>query len=155
MKNSIIKTFKQNNIFLKNLLSSLKNEDMLLSTGDSNTIGWILGHMVIQRGQILKTFDREFEIPEKENIFQRGAVKNKNVEVALDEELKLFMDRGDKIVNEIDRVGEEGLLEKMPVKLPFGGDDVVSLLHFLAWHETFHIGQIDLIKAATGKGGTK
>ena len=105
--------------------------------------------------KIIYFFDKEFEIPESENVFKRGAVKNKTIAVDLELSMKVFLERGDKIVNEINKSGEEALLVKFPGKLPFGGDDIGSLLHFLAWHETFHLGQIDLIKTATGKGGLK
>ena len=155
MKNFLINTFKQNTISLKNMLSSFNNEDMFLSTGNSNTIGWIFGHIIYERGIIIKVFNKEFEIPEKENVFQRGAPKNKTIAVDMEEFLKVFVERGEQIISEINKAGDEGLKKNFPGKHPFGGDDVESLLHFLSWHETFHLGQIDLIKAATGKGGMK
>ena len=59
----------------------------------------------------------------------------------------------DQVISEMNRIGDDGLLVKVPVKLPFSGDDLENLIHFLTWHETFHLGQIDLIKAAAGRGG--
>jgi len=69
--------------------------------------------------------------------------------------MKLFLERGELIIFEINKAGDEGLKKNFSGKHPFGGDDIDSMLQFLAWHETFHIGQIDLIKAATGKDGIK
>ncbi|MDR3609709.1 MAG: DinB family protein [Ignavibacteriaceae bacterium] len=155
MKEIIIKMFSQNSKFIKNLLSNLHNEDMLLSTGDSNTIAWIFGHILYSRQQIKKVLNNLTEIPEAENIFKRGVAKNKLVQLDLETSMNKFLERGEEIINEIEKISDDGLKRKISGKLPFGGDDIESFLSALVWHETFHLGQIDLIIAAGGKGGIK
>jgi hypothetical protein len=155
MKNRLGKTYHGNTLYLKMLLANMTDEDMLLSTGESNTIGWILGHLNYYRAEIARQMKKECEIKENEKMFERGAPKNKDVKIILTDTLNDFSARGDIITSAIEELSDEGLKRILDIKLP-GGDNSLENYHaFLSWHETFHIGQIGLIKAAVGKGGIK
>lgn len=155
MNNKSAKAFYGNTLYLKNILNGLNDEDMLLSTGESNTIGWILGHMLFYRGEIARKLKKDCEKKESEKAFERGAPKNKAIKINLAESLNDFTLRGEMIAGAIEELGDEGMKQNLDIQLPGGDNSVETYLAFLAWHETFHIGQIDLIKAAVGKGGMK
>lgn len=155
MKTRFINAFRGNTLFLMTILKNLNDDDMMLSTGESNTIGWILGHINHSRGTILQRLKEEVEIREIEKNFERGTKKNKEIKVSLDETLNDFKSRGEKIVSTIEKFSDEDFRKDVGIELPGGKSDVEAMLSFLTWHETFHIGQIDLIKAACGKGGIK
>jgi uncharacterized damage-inducible protein DinB len=155
MNNYISKTYYGNGLYLKGLLKEMTNEDMMLSTGESNTIGWILGHIVHYRGEVARKFKLDCPLGENEKAFGRGAEKNKEIKVDLEKALNDLTMRGQMIINAIEALGSEGLKQKTDITLPGGDGTVGNYLAFLVWHETFHIGQIDLIKAAVGKGGVK
>jgi hypothetical protein len=155
MNNSISKTYYGNAVYLKNMLTGLTDEDMMLSTGESNTIGWILGHLVYYRGETARRLKLDCPKNESEKSFERGAPKDKNVKVALSKALEDFSSRGEMIIAAVENIGEEGLKQKVDITLPGGDGTLGNLLGFLTWHKIFHLGQIDLIKAACGKGGVK
>lgn len=155
MKNRLIRSYQGNTLYLKGILAGLNDEDMLLSTGESNTIGWILGHIALSRGQILQKLNVACEIGETEKMFDRGAEKRKDIKISLQDTLANYSERGEKIAETLDSFADDDLKMALDIQLPGGKNDVETFLSFLAWHETFHLGQIDLIKAATGKGGIK
>jgi hypothetical protein len=154
MNSKISRGFTGNSLYLKGMLTGLNDNDMMLSTGESNTIGWILGHITHYRGEILRRMKKECEVKENEKAFERGAPKNKSIKVNLAETMNDFLTRGELIANTINELGDTILKEPCGMELP-GGNDIETLLAFLSWHEIFHLGQIDLIKAAAGKGGIK
>lgn len=155
MKNRLSKAYYGNTVYLQRMLTGLNDEDMLLSTGESNTAGWILGHLHYYRGQIMAKLNKECILKESEKMFERGAPKNKNVKINLTETLNDFKLRGEIISDAIEELGDAGLQRKLEISLPGGDNSLENYLAFLSWHETFHLGQIDLILAATGKGGMK
>lgn len=155
MKNKLIRSYQGNTLYLKGILTGLNDEDMLLSTGESNTIGWILGHIALGRGQILQKLNVACEIEETEKIFDRGAEKRKDIKMNLQDTINKYSERGEKITETLNSFKVDDLSRTLDIQLPGGKNDVETFLSFFAWHETFHLGQIDLIKAAVGKGGIK
>lgn len=155
MKNKLIRSYQGNTFYLKGILAGLNDEDMLLSSGESNTIGWILGHIALGRGQVLKMLKVECDIAESEKVFDRGVEKRKDLKINLEETICRYSTRGEMLTEIIKSLNDDDLKRTLAVQLPAGGNDVETYLSMIAWHETFHIGQIDLIKAAVGKGGIK
>lgn len=155
MNNKLVRSYLGNTFYLKSMLAGLNDEDMLLSTGQSNTIGWILGHIALGRGQILRMLNIDCDIDESEKVFDRGAEKRKDIKISLEETFQRYSVRGEKLTEIISSFNEEDLKRTLDIQLPGGKNDVETFLSFLAWHETFHLGQIDLIKTAVGKGGIK
>lgn len=154
MNHTLSRTIAGNTLYLKKMTADLTEEDMLLSAGESNTIGWIIGHILNYRGEILRRMNIPCEKKETEKAFDRGVPKNKNIKINFAESMNDFAVRGGKIAEAIDSLGDEILKQPCGMELP-GGNDIETLISFLSWHETFHLGQIDLIKAAAGKAGIK
>jgi len=155
MNVDISKMYFGNTLYIKRLFSDLTEEDMLLRTGNSNTIGWILAHIVYYRSEIANKLKLNCETEEFEKAFQRGAPKNFILKVDLSKALENLENRGKLIIEGIEKAGDAELRKKIDIVLPGGDGSFLGYLTFLAWHEAFHIGQIDLIKAAVGKGGIK
>lgn len=148
-------TYRGNTLYLKGMLENLDQCDMLAKTGESNTIGWILGHITLYRGQLLKIINADCTIEESENRFARGAKKDTDIEINMQHALDRFIQRGEMLVKSIPELTDEQLHRDTGIQVPLGGSQVKDIIGMLAWHETFHLGQIDLIKAANGKGGIK
>lgn len=155
MKNEIIRQFKRNTNILIYLVKNLSDDDMLLKTDKSNNIGWIIGHIVLGRGNLLKKLNSEFNTTDSEKIFARYVEKNQDIKTNKKEMLNEFATRGERLAKYISELNEDEFKYPIDFKLPDGGDDLGSYVSFVAWHESFHLGQIDLIKAANGKGGIK
>ncbi len=155
MNNGLTVTLNRNTEYLKKFLSEMTDDEMLVSTGESNTIGWIIGHIAFYRGRIAVKLNKECQFREIEKAFERGAPKNKNIKMNRTDALADFIARGEKIAEAINALGEEGLKEKIDAVIPGTDGTLEGYIAYLLWHEVFHLGQIDLIKAAAGKGGIK
>jgi uncharacterized damage-inducible protein DinB len=155
MKENLVKTFQLNTAYLQGLLKGFDDHAVQFRIGESNTIGWIIGHIVLYRAKMLQTLKKAVEIKGAEKQFERGIEKNINVEIKLEEALNDFTCRCDEIVNAINELNDAQL--KQPLGIEYQGDalNIEKYLARLTWHETFHLGQIDLILAALGKGGIK
>jgi hypothetical protein len=140
---------------LSELIKDLSDDDTLLRTGDSNTIGWILGHINLSRGSILKLLDIDYDKTNDEEKYKRGTEKNINIKIDINNIKIEFDKRGKHIINTIKTIDEEILNREIKYELPNGGNTIRDAIAFTSWHETFHIGHIDLILTANGKGGIK
>lgn len=155
MQNTITRSYLSNTFFLKHILSNLKDEDLALRTGQSNNIDWILGHLILLRAKILEVLGEKVEISELEKIYERGSEKTDKAYLKLSDALEIFEERGNTIVKIIGGYSNDEITREIDFTLPDGSKTLDVYLKFLAWHETFHIGQIDLIVAANGTGGIK
>ena len=155
MRDAMIKNYQLNTLVLDSILKDLKEPDSLGKTGQSNTIGWIFGHIILGRGSILNLLKIDYQKMDKEEKYKRGSIKDSNVKLDPLEGMAVFIKRGTLIEEAIQHIDEVKLNEEIGYKLPGGGDRVKDAILFTAWHETFHIGQIDLILSAVGKGGIK
>lgn len=155
LQESIATTYATNTFFIKYLLGKLTNEDLELRTGQSNNIDWILGHLLLGRAEILQKLGVEITPGDTELKYARGKEKTDKAFLNLEGTIRLLEERGNKIAEIITNLSAEEFEKDIDIQLPDGSKSLYKFVKFLAWHETFHIGQIDLIFAANGKGGIK
>lgn len=155
MGNVIAKSYQLNTMILSDILKDLNEHDTIEKTGQSNTIGWILGHILLGRGSVLDLLKIDYQKMDDEEKYKRGSVKNSSIKIDISKAMAEFKKRGTQIEKAIMNINDAILNEEIKSKLPGGGNRIKDAVIFSAWHETFHIGQIDLILAASGKGGIK
>jgi len=155
MRNMLVKGYQINTLVLEDIIKNLNEQDTLSKTGNSNTIGWILGHILAGRGSVLNLLKIKYEKLDNEEQYKRGSEKKDDIKIDPVKAMAVFKERGKQIEEAVMQADESVLDEEISYKLPGGGSRVKDAIHFSAWHETFHIGQIDLILAALGKGGIK
>ncbi len=73
--------------FFNSLLQGLTDNDPLARTGQSNTIGWILGHIILHRAKTLQLLKIPCEIRESEKAFERGVAKNVELKINAEQAL--------------------------------------------------------------------
>ena len=137
------------------MIKDLSKQDTLGKTGVSNTIGWILGHIILYRGSVLKLLQIDYDKMGNEEIYKRGSEKDDMLKIDPQNAMDVFEKRGKQIEKAIKEIDDEILDTEIRYKIPGGGNRIRNAIVFSSWHETFHIGQIDLILAANGKGGIK
>jgi uncharacterized damage-inducible protein DinB len=155
MRNVMAKNYRINTIVLNDIIKDLNEPYTLEKTGQSNTIGWILGHIILGRGSVLNLLKVDYQKTDDEERYKRGSVKNNSIKIDLSKAMAEFKKRGTQIEKAIMNLNDAILNEEINSTLPGGGNRIKDAVIFSAWHETFHIGQIDLILAALGKGGIK
>lgn len=133
-------------------LKGVTNEQALIQPRPSgNCMNWVVGHIVASRNGVLAALGEEPIWPKEEaKTYARHSAPITAAEAA-----KPL----DAIVGDFDRAQERiqaGLARATDADLakPFGdGDTVAGWLHFLQFHEAYHIGQVALLRRIAGHEG--
>ena len=139
-------------------LKGLSEEDGLKQPSPGgNCLNWVAGHIVGTRGALLEVLGQERPFPaDKYARYDRGseAVTGAEESVPLSEMLADFAATGDGL-----KAGLAGLTsERLAEKAPFspGNDEketVGSLMAGLAFHESYHCGQLGVLRRMAGAEG--
>ncbi len=141
-------------VLLKNL-DGIDHEDSLVIPGKSgNCINWILNHVLDTRKGVLRLAGADFS--EKFAALPKfDAYKPFNAEEAVElEDLKeLFQESQDALMAALDKLEGDRLDKKGPSDI-FGPDTTLGqMLMLLNYHESYHTGQVGLLRRILGKEG--
>ena len=143
----LIEPFESNHWLAGRLLEGLSHdESLLLPNFQTNALNWILGHIVVGRQNALKTLAQPALFSDAETKLYETDSAPISVEAALP--LQTLRDKFDQsqeaLVASIAASSEE-LLSKI-VSTPFGDQPRWKWISGLSWHETYHIGQFELLR---------
>jgi uncharacterized damage-inducible protein DinB len=148
---SLATLYGLNHQVLKINLDGITHKDSLVQPKPfGNCINWIMGHIVWERGAILKLAGEKPLWDEAEvALYKRGSRPLTDGEKAL---------RLERIVADLDRSQElliPALARMTPDQLAQGDANgtVEDKLAFLQFHESYHAGQIGLLRRLVGKEG--
>jgi uncharacterized damage-inducible protein DinB len=117
-----------------------------------NHIKWIAGHLLNTR---LNSFARIVGRPPDETYaahFGRGMALDPQAQYPPISELTAkWKEIGASMSDELSKVPDEVLTAKSQAQVPIGDDTVHGLLSFLVSHESYHIGQLGLLRKMIGK----
>lgn len=143
---------KRNRQILQMQMSGLSHEDCLLQPPDGgNCANWLLGHIVDGRNSMLR---RLGETPlwddETSEMYTRGSepITGPDKPHLHLNQLWADLERAeDRLLVALASVNEETLAE-----IPGGLNlSLGELLEFLAWHETYHVGQMEQYRRLSGR----
>lgn len=141
--NDLGRAFDRNTQVLKEQCDGLTNEDSLLQLPfRGNCMNWVLGHIAVHRGRILNLlgepplpgpdlslYDRESEPLNSESL---GVLQLQDLLTCLD------------TYQERIAAGLASTADDLPT-------DVSRKVFFLYFHETYHVGQTELLRQLAGK----
>jgi uncharacterized damage-inducible protein DinB len=117
---------------------------------DSNHLMWVMGHLVWARGLILKTLGSDISIHWAPQ-FARGAKCEDGQQYPKVEEIcSAWTDVSERLAKCLAQVPAE-VLEKPHDKPTFDGK-VGGFVAFLAFHESYHVGQVSYLRKWLGHG---
>jgi uncharacterized damage-inducible protein DinB len=147
----LVTIFNANNILITRALDGLSEDDLRRRLSDhSNSMFWLLGHIVHTRGGLLRLLGEDYRTGWGD-VFRRGASE---------------LDRQEyPTLSSIERVREE-IIGRVRARLASVEDDQLSkpaptspapnvetvrdLIAFLAMHEAYHVGQLGFIRKVMG-----
>jgi uncharacterized damage-inducible protein DinB len=130
-------------------LNGLTHEDSLLQPPfRGNCLNWVLGHIVFSRGTALTLLG--------ENLSWTGAESARyirNSEPVTSPEQALPLER---LLSDLEESQTRILagLQRIPTEkldTVIGDETVAEKITFLHWHETYHVGQLELLRQLAGK----
>jgi len=145
--------FKANTDIVNKAILEVSPEHWFLRPGlDSNHLMWVLGHLVWSRGNLLKSLNEPWNIPSP-TLFERGAGLATQGEYPSVAEIRQAWDEvSAKLSGILADVSAEKLSQPAPKGPPSFDGKVSGLVAFLAFHETYHVGQISYLRKWLGYG---
>ncbi len=134
-------------------VEGLTHDDSLIQPPfRGNCLNWVLGHIVVHRGLMVKALGGED--PVSEALRRRYGNDSEPVLGAADAQQSL-----EQLLDEMKRL-QEGIEQRLEGRTAADLDAVIdvdrgttlgSRLGFLAWHEAYHVGQTELLRQLAGK----
>ena len=147
-------SFHMNSSLLKKSFEGLNPEEWLRRPSDnSNHLLWIVCHMVWARGNTLGFLGTPWSTPWS-SLFGRGAKLTDSAEYPTPEEaVQAFGEVGRLLKTAFDEVSEETLSAASTVKVPSADGTLSGVINFLAYHDTYHTGQVAFLRCWLGHEG--
>jgi uncharacterized damage-inducible protein DinB len=147
-------SFNQNATFLKKNLEGLADEEWTRKPeGAVNDLLWIVGHVCWARGAILKRLGEDWSKPWFA-LFGRGAKAGDAVAYPTPQEAIAAWDESSaRLKTAMESVSPEVLAAPATSGPPSADGKVSGIVNFLAYHETYHIGQASYLRGWLGHPG--
>lgn len=151
-KKNLIDTLRLNGVIINRQLRGMTHAETLLQPPfQANCMNWVLGHLLTERDGILSMLQLVQVLSAEElAIYDRGslALTAANLASPLDS-LKARLDQSlGQIVTALENMPQENL----EINVDFGGKSRLGAeIAFLLWHETYHTGQLELLRQVAGK----
>lgn len=147
--------FRYNDDFLANMVQDIPHNDWFKQPNStSNHIAWIVGHVIWTRSRLLAKLGTEWSAPWL-NLCARGAkLEDAANYPKSDEMIAAWREVSSVLANTLENIPEEALAQPATPPGPPSPDGKISgIVQFLAWHETYHIGQASYVRGWLGHKG--
>jgi DinB superfamily len=147
--------FKANTDIISKAIADVQPEDWFRTPGDdSNHLMWLLGHVVIHRGQVLKTLGNDWN-SSWAALFTRGSQRVDNAEYPTVAEMRAAWGEISQQLKAALREPSPDVLTKPTPEGPPSFDKTLSgTVAFYAFHDTYHAGQVSFLRKWLGYGQT-
>jgi hypothetical protein len=143
-----------NDKVLGRAISGLDGDDWVRRAGpETSHAYWVLGHLAASRRALLRNLGRDLPREPWEDAFARGSKPADAVSVTPSTLEADFLSSGTLIRDLLGAMTEEEASSAYPRKLPDGSDTRGGATRFFLWHESFHLGQLGILRRACGKPG--
>ena len=149
----LINLFKNNHdIIHRQLIGITQDESLIQPPFRGNCMNWVIGHILGVRGEILELMGLPGTLTEAElKVYGYGSDPLTGCDNAQDlpAMLKRLDDSLKAIVNKLGSLSSDELDRQIEIwrgKVP-----LIEALSLLQWHESYHTGQLELLRELTGK----
>ena len=148
----VLDSFRFNTGLFKMFTKDLDPKDWGFGGKNANSIAWIVGHLALYRRNVLRKLGDDIAVADWESMVARGAKKGENDLVPFATEIvESIFYFSDKLPTLLENIAPEKLEESIGRKLPNGLDTVYGMISFVATHETYHLGQVSLLRIELSK----
>ena len=116
----------------------------------ANTFNWVLGHILVSRDRALSLLDQAPILdPTETSLYETGSIPvNVETAVSLDRLLQILDTSQKALVEGLEAVTPETLANIFDDKKKQSVGDRLAGLH---WHETYHVGQLEILRQVSGE----
>jgi len=116
-----------------------------------NCLNWVLGHLMVYRDKVLELLGEASILSESETrLYKRGStpITDSDSSVKLEKLLKGLEQSQERISAGLKIVTSDTMDERVDE----GKEQTVrERIEFLQWHETYHVGQLEILRQLAGK----
>ncbi len=149
----MVEVYKNNHEIIHKQLAGISHEESLLQLPfRGNCMNWVVGHILGVRGEALELMGRPGTLnPAEEKIYGYGSIPLTDPAKACD--LGSMLDRlDDSLVRVTDSLAALSPADlDCQVRIWRGPMSLMSALSFVHWHESYHTGQLELLRQLAGK----
>ena len=128
-------------------VADFTSEDWERQHGDSSSALWIVGHLCVYRRRVLRMFGEDMPAADWEAAFQQGTKPAEHpADTTPDMLLREWERSGERLAARLEALTPEEADRPAGFTAPDGSETLGSVGTFLLWHETYHIGQLGLIR---------
>jgi len=150
---ALAKRFAFNDGFLGQLTDGFEPSDWLHRNGEANHAQWLVGHLASTRRWALRELGVSAdEEPWEKHFGQDCSSTPQSDDIAPEMLLEAFVKNGEALREHIAAMSSEAADAEFR-NFPDGSHTAGGAMHFLHFHESYHLGQIGLIRRAVGKAG--
>ena len=145
-------TLDLNTRLMLNALDGVDDELALKRPNDTtNHIAFLVLHALDARYYLARELGEDIENPFKDLLEGKKGVEDIEDYPSLDAVREALRDVSDKLAARLETITPEDLESKAGYSFPIeGGETVLGALNFLVHHDTYHLGQISLLRRYFG-----
>ena len=147
----LIHSFKTTHWLITRFAEGLTQKDSVaLPPFKANSFNWVLGHILVSRDRALVLVGEKTVLEAEEaGLYETGSEPvGANNAIALERLLDALNDSQTSLVEGLKAVSQEAL------NTPYGEErdqTVGSRIAGLHWHETYHVGQLEILRQISGE----
>ena len=153
----VIDQFKFNSMILSLGTSDLKNEDAghRLRKGEGSSMTYLMGHLLSSRYGLLKMLGAGDENPYAEQFGRNAEPRDTSDYPDISEFSQAWSALSDSFHASLESATDEQLLAPAPEGFPTEDQTMRGAISFLCWHESYHVGQIGVLRTELGYSSTE
>jgi uncharacterized damage-inducible protein DinB len=132
-------------------VKGLNHEESLIQPPQGgNCLNWVAGHIVASRNSVLNLIgEKPIWTTEEAELYKRGSapIKDGSRAKKFEQIVADFTRSQERVRAGLGRLTEQDLVKKE------GDQTLAQRLHFLQFHEAYHVGQLGLLRRMAGKEG--
>ena len=153
----VIDQFKFNSMILSLATSDLQNEHAghRLRSGEGSSVTFLMGHLLSCRYDLLKMLGAGDENPYAEQFGHNTEALDVSEYPDISEFNQAWTALSDSFHAALEGASDEQLLAAAPEGFPIEDQTMRGAIGFLGWHESYHVGQIGVLRTELGYASTE
>ncbi|MAE28021.1 MAG: hypothetical protein CMJ87_03410 [Planctomycetes bacterium] len=145
--------YQFNNQLLATVSAGFEDREWLHTAGEGgNTAHWILGHVAAARLYLARRCGLTEEVEDWEAAFDIGVTPaSPDTYPSIESLTEAFEKGGTLLARGLPEMSPQTLAEELDEPLPDGSKDLAGMARFFYMHDTYHLGQIGLVRRQCGQ----
>ncbi|HEX6097928.1 MAG TPA: DinB family protein [Thermoanaerobaculia bacterium] len=147
---SAMSMFRTADHYMEHSLAGLPAEALTQRIGAANSILWTVGHVTVGRLRLLGLLGEAGDVP-WQAAFGKGSGESSAPErPALADVLARWREASTRLGQKLEIINASELAAPSPYDLPVPDRTLLGVIHYYAFHEVYHLGQIASTRKALG-----